>query len=81
MLILNIIYFYLHPDLFSFSALFNISDKVMLSIDILLEWREHFRRGVPVTVMIEAKIASIIKNHKGPFIIYTLGGGEWRGVM
>ena len=47
----------------------------MLSIDILLEWREHFRRGVPVTVMIEAKIASIIKNHKGSFIIYTLGGG------
>ena len=29
--------------------------------------------------MIEAKIASIIKNHKGPFIIYTLGGGGMEG--
>ena len=36
----------------------------MLAIDILLEWRECFKRGVPVTVMIEAKIASFIKGNK-----------------
>ena len=35
----------------------------MLSLDILLEWRESFRRGVPVTVMIESKISSFINNH------------------
>ncbi len=36
----------------------------MLGMDILLEWIEYFRRGVPVTVMIEAKIATFIKIHK-----------------
>ena len=36
----------------------------MLAIDILLEWRECFKRGVPVTVMIKAKIASFIKGNK-----------------
>ena len=33
-------------------------------MDILLEWREYFRCGVPVIVMTEAKIASFIKIHK-----------------
>ena len=35
----------------------------MLSIDILLEWRESFRRGVPLSTMIEAKIALFINTN------------------
>jgi hypothetical protein len=37
----------------------------MVSFNILLEWRELFRRGIPVTVMIEAKVSALEKtNHK-----------------
>ena len=28
-------------------GLFNISDKLLVSLDILLEWREEFKRGDP----------------------------------
>ena len=40
-----------------FPGLFNISDKLLVSIDILLELREYFRYGVPLTVAIESKLA------------------------
>ena len=41
--------------IFAFLGLFNVSDKILISFDILLEWRELFRRGCPVLNFIEAK--------------------------
>jgi len=32
-----------------------------VSLDILLEWREEFKRGVPPTVAVESKLATLIK--------------------
>ena len=42
-------------------GLFNISDKVLVSLDILLEWREEFKRGVPPTTAVESKLATLSK--------------------
>ena len=39
------------------TGLFNISDKLLVSLEILLEMREFFKRGVPLTVVIESKLA------------------------
>ena len=39
------------------SGLFNISDKVLVSFDILEEWREHFRRGNPILNVIDSKVS------------------------
>ncbi|XP_028417949.1 HMG domain-containing protein 3-like [Dendronephthya gigantea] len=38
-------------------GLFNISDKLMVSFDILLEIREYFKTGHPLTNVIRAKLA------------------------
>ena len=38
-------------------GLFNISDKLMVSFDILLEIREFFKTGHPLTNVIRAKMA------------------------
>lgn len=40
-----------------FLGLFNISDKLFVSLDILMELGEFFKRGVPLTVAIEGKLA------------------------
>lgn len=40
-----------------FLGLFNISDKLLVSLDILMELREFFKHGVPLTVAIESKLA------------------------
>ncbi|XP_028418856.1 uncharacterized protein LOC114544404 [Dendronephthya gigantea] len=39
-------------------GLFNINDKVLLALEILVEWRELFKRGVPVKVFVESTIRS-----------------------
>ncbi|KAK3730434.1 hypothetical protein QZH41_003002 [Actinostola sp. cb2023] len=44
-----------------FHGLFNICDKILVSFDILLEWREQMKRGVPITVAIESKLAILLK--------------------
>ena len=36
-------------------GLFNIADSVLVSLDILLEWREHFKLGCPISNAIAAK--------------------------
>lgn len=45
-------------------GLFNIADKVLLSLDILLEWRELLKRGVPISVAIESKVEVLCKKSK-----------------
>lgn len=45
-------------------GLFNISDKLLVSLDILLELRESFKRGVPLTVAIESKLAVLLLKAK-----------------
>ncbi|KXJ26911.1 HMG domain-containing protein 3 [Exaiptasia diaphana] len=47
----------------SHPGLFNIADKVLLSLDILLEWRELLKRGVP-SVAIESKVEVLCKKSK-----------------
>ena len=48
----------------SFSGLFNISDKLLVSYNILLEWREEFKRGVPLTAAIESKLGILLQKSK-----------------
>ncbi|KAJ7385984.1 high mobility group [Desmophyllum pertusum] len=47
-------------------GLFNISDKLLVSLDILLELREYFKRGVPLTVAIESKLSVLVLKSKEP---------------
>ena len=39
------------------SGLLNISDNVLVSLDILSEWREHFKRGSPISNVIDSKVS------------------------
>ena len=41
-------------------GLFNICDKLLVAIDILLEWRELFKRGCPISSFIEAKSEQLV---------------------
>ena len=43
-----------------FIGLFNICNKILIGIDILLEWRELFKEGFPLTNVITAKIKSLM---------------------
>lgn len=47
---------------FSILGLFNISDEILVSLDILLEWRELFKKGCPVAHFISAKSEHLAKN-------------------
>ena len=40
-------------------GLFNIADKVLVSLEILVEWRHLFRRGVPMSTAIEGKLEAM----------------------
>ncbi|KAJ7364968.1 HMG domain-containing protein 3 [Desmophyllum pertusum] len=40
-------------------GLFNVGDHLLVSFDILLEWREHFKFGHPISNVITAKLASL----------------------
>ena len=40
---------------------FNISDKVLVSLEILLEWRQLFRRGVPISIAIKSKLEAMVE--------------------
>lgn len=42
-------------------GLFNISDKVLVSLEILLEWRQLFRRGVPISIAIKSKLEAMVE--------------------
>lgn len=48
-------------DFFFFSGLFNACNKVLVSFEILLEWREYFKEGFPITNIIEAKLRSMLR--------------------
>jgi hypothetical protein len=39
--------------------LFNISDKVLVLLDILLEFREFFKKGHPIGNVIRAKLLTL----------------------
>ena len=39
------------------AGLLNVSDKVLVSLDILSEWREHFKRGSPISNVIDSKVS------------------------
>ena len=42
-------------------GLFNISDKVLVSLEILLEWRQLFRREVAISSAIKSKLEAMVK--------------------
>ncbi|XP_028391325.1 uncharacterized protein LOC114516136 isoform X2 [Dendronephthya gigantea] len=42
-------------------GLFNISDKVLVALEILLEFRELFKRGVPISVAMKSKLALMVQ--------------------
>ena len=44
-----------------FVGLYNIADSVLVSLDILLEWGEHFKLGHPLSNVITAKIELLNK--------------------
>lgn len=43
------------------AGLFNISDKVLVSLDIMLEWRQLFKRGVPISIAIQSKLDAMVE--------------------
>ena len=45
---------------YSILGLFNVCDKILVAIDILLEWRELFKRGCPISSFIEAKSEQLL---------------------
>ena len=45
---------------FSILGLFNIRDKILVSTDIRLEWRELFKRGCPISSFIEANSEQLL---------------------
>ena len=65
--------------IFAFLGLFHVSDKILISFDILLEWRELFRRGCPVLNFIEAKTDLLVmKLNKVDVINYC---GIWNDII
>ena len=44
---------------FLYIGLFNISDKVLVLLDILLEFREFFKKGHPIGNVIRAKLLTL----------------------
>ncbi|KAJ7339476.1 high mobility group [Desmophyllum pertusum] len=42
-------------------GLFNISDKLLVALELLVQWRELFKRGVPLTVVVESSLAVWVK--------------------
>ena len=47
------------PENFPPTGMFNISDKILVSLEIMIEWRHLFRRGVPISTAIESKLAAM----------------------
>ena len=43
-------------DIFYLLGLFNVSDKILVSLEILVEWRHLFHCGVPLSTAIESKL-------------------------
>ena len=41
-------------------GLFNIHSKILVSLAILLEWREQMKEGFPITNIIEAKLRALL---------------------
>ena len=57
--------------------MFNISDKLLVSLEILVEWRHLFRRGVPIsTAAIESKLEAMAERVPVGFItlMYLVNG-------
>ena len=46
-----------YPSFHLPTGLFNVCDKVMISLDILLEFREYFRKGHPIGNVIMSKLS------------------------
>ena len=61
--------------LFAFQGLFNISDKVLVSLDILLEFREFFKKGHPKNV-IRAKLLTLAAKCKKVYKIRLFVHGK-----
>ncbi|XP_068755676.1 HMG domain-containing protein 3-like isoform X4 [Montipora capricornis] len=47
-------------------GLFNIADKVLVSLEIMVEWRHLFRRGVPLSTAIEGKLEAMKERTQEP---------------
>ena len=47
------------PEKFSPTGMFNISDKILVSSEFMIEWRHLFRRRVPISTAIESKLAAM----------------------
>ena len=39
---------------------FNAGDKVLIALDTFLEWREFFKKGVPLSTLIECILNSLL---------------------
>ena len=58
---------------FIFQGLFNVSDKLMVSFDILLEIREFLKTGHPLNNVISAKLNILkMKTVKVIFLIWNI---------
>ena len=42
------------------TGLFNAGDKVLIALEMFLEWRELFKKGVPLSMIIACKMKSLL---------------------
>jgi len=42
-----------------FSGLFNAGNKVLIGLDILLEWREYMKDGSPISNIVSRKLKAL----------------------
>ena len=49
--------------------MFNVSDKLLVSLDILLEFREFFKKGQPIGNIISAKLLTLKAKCREVYII------------
>ncbi|XP_068673208.1 HMG domain-containing protein 3-like [Montipora foliosa] len=56
-------------------GMFNISDKLLVSLEILVEWRHLFRRGVPISTAIESKLEAMAER-----VLEYPGGNELKNI-
>ena len=51
---------FFNVSLYCFLGLFNAGDKVLIALDIFLEWQELFNKGVPLSMLTECKLNSLL---------------------
>ena len=66
---------------FPFVGLFNVCNKVLVGLDILLEWREAFKEGFPLTNIITVKIKGLLHKIKEVNCFYDVNISVYNSLL